>query len=93
MRVLTMIVAMTPFLVTAPAMAQYRDDQASRYLIDERFMFPGASNADIEKLRTARYGLREPDDDYFEPATDEMRFRWKLNRVKMRVPFDMSGLR
>lgn len=92
MRVVLAVAATALSLIAAPALAQQGGDKMSRYLIDEQFTLPEASGSDIEKLRTARYGVREPDDDYFEPAVDEMRVRWKLNRVKMRIPFSTSRL-
>jgi len=50
-------------------------------------------NSDFEKLRTARFGFDEPDEDYYEAVPDHMRFRWKLNRLKMRMPINTAGFR
>jgi len=91
MRIPAAILAMAASSVGLPTMAHNGGDQFSypRSLLNEQFALPEA----VEKLRTARYGLRAPNDDYFEPAVDEIRFRWKLNRVKMRIPFSTWGLR
>lgn len=90
MRVFVAIVAMTLSEIAMPLLAQ--ENGSTRFPLNEQFALPDASGSDIEKLRTARYGLRDPNDDYFEPAADELRFRWKFNRVKVRVPFSTSRL-
>jgi hypothetical protein len=48
--------------------------------------------SDAEKRRIARFGLNQ---SYMgmesDAAPDDLRIRWKLNRVKMRMPFDTSS--
>lgn len=54
-------------------------------------LIPG--NSDFEKHQAARYGLGTPDDDHFTyRASDEIRVRWRLTKIKMRVPLNTSGL-
>lgn len=94
MRVFVIMVAAIASSVSVPAMAgDFGPDDPSRYLLGEQGRLPEASASDIEKLRSARFGLREPDDNFYEAVPDEMRLRWKFNRVKMRIPFDTTALR
>ncbi|MGE0775315.1 MAG: hypothetical protein AB7G25_12365 [Sphingomonadaceae bacterium] len=94
MRVFLTLVAAVASCVAMPAMGRdFGPDDPSRYLLGEQGLLPEASASDIEKGRSARFGLREPDDDYYDAAPDEMRLRWKFNRVKMRIPFDTTALR
>jgi hypothetical protein len=88
-------IAALTFLFTAmPASARAPRDGSpvARFLIEE-YSLAETSGSDSEKLRTARYGLRDPNDDDYESVPDSTRFRWKLNRVKMRMPIDTSGIR
>jgi len=88
MRVLVAMVAMTLSLAATPAEAADYGPQApdTRFLIRELDAAPEASGSDVEKLRTARYGLNDPDEDDYERVPDQTRLRWKLNRFKVRVP-------
>lgn len=94
MRACLTIVAVTLTFAAMPASARMPRDAspATRFLIDE-YALAETSGSDGEKLRTARYGLRDPNDDDYESVPDSTRFRWKLNRMKMRMPINTSGIR
>lgn len=81
-------------LLAAPTLAQQAGPvDPNRYLLGEQGMLPEASASDLEKVRSARFGLRDPNEDYYDGPVDETRVRWKLNRIKMRVPFSTASLR
>ena len=88
MRLSVMMVAMMLSFSAMPALAAEYGPQApeTHFLLRELDSTPEASGSDVEKLRTARYGLNDPDEDDYERVPDEMRFRWKLNKLKMRMP-------
>jgi hypothetical protein len=81
-------------LLGTPLAAQGAEpSEPGRYLLGEQGLLPEASASDLEKVRSARFGLRDPEDDFYDGPVDEMRVRWKLNRIKMRVPFSTASLR
>ena len=92
MRVFVAMVAMTLSLSAMPAMAADFGPQSpdARFLLRELDSPLEASSSDFEKLRTARYGLNDPDEDDYERVPDETRVRWKLNRFKVRVPLSFQ---
>lgn len=94
MRVLLTLAAMTVALLAAPTTAAEPDDATlmRRFVMDETSL-ANQSGSDAEKLRTARYGLSEPIDDDYEAVPDSLRVRWKLNRLKMRMPINTSSFR
>lgn len=92
MRVFVAMVAMALSITAMPAAAASYGPQAleTRFLIRELDTPPEASGSDVEKLRTARYGLNDPDEDDYERVPDQTRVRWKLNRFKVRVPLSFQ---
>jgi hypothetical protein len=66
----------------------------TRFVTSERNALTSDGSSDFEKRRAARYGLSEPDNDFYDyQASDDVRFKWRLTRVKMRVPFDTSAMK
>jgi hypothetical protein len=93
MRAYLTIVALTlSFAAPAAARGTEHGSPVMRFLIDE-YSMAETSGSDGEKIRTARYGLRDPDEDDYESVPETTRVRWKLNRFKMRVPLNTSGIR
>jgi hypothetical protein len=88
------ILAGIVILAGGPALGRttsYDHRNLGSYLTSERAALVRGHSSDTEKIRAARYGLNEPDNDFFEPVPHETRFRWRLNRVKLRVPFSTTG--
>lgn len=92
MRVFVAMVAMALSITAMPAAAASYGPQApeTRFLIRELDTPPETSGSDVEKVRTARYGLNDPDEDDYERVPDQTRVRWKLNRFKVRVPLSFQ---
>lgn len=92
MRVFVTMGAMTLSLLAIPALAAEYGPQSpdTRFLLRELDSPSEASGSEFEKLRTARYGLNDPDQDDYDRVPDETRFRWKLNRFKVRVPLSFQ---
>jgi hypothetical protein len=80
-------------LTSSPVMSRNMPGQVSSGTVTvDRWIQPAASASEADKTRSARYGLGMSEADFTGDEADGISIRWRLTKLKMRVPFSTSGL-
>lgn len=78
-------------LMAMPAVALPSSGDLPGATTNDGRMRPGSPSA--EKVRSARYGLNDNLADFYEDDSSEgVSIRWRLTKLKMRMPFSTTGM-